>query len=88
MPTFEDGLNTITPKQPCACDICVRHRRWMAAFGDLNDEAKAALDEIYTCLAVAEDDSCYWEMKFKGTWPGDNFRHFNEKLLESRKTSP
>lgn len=55
----------------CECAVCVRHKRWTAALDPHTEDAIAAWEEVQCALAIAEDDACYWRMKYQGTWPGD-----------------
>jgi hypothetical protein len=58
----------------CVCPICQRHREWDAKLGDLSPQSRKVVEEIYVALANAEDEACYWQMKFEGTWPDGEAR--------------
>lgn len=61
-----------TNKKGCKCATCGYGHRVSDFVQRMKADAdKAFIRDIYDRMIHAEDDAEYWEMKAKGTWPGD-----------------
>lgn len=76
-----------TDTKVCKCDWCVKEYPMIKSiFALLNEEQVKYLDDVFQNLEMAETDSVYWEMKYRGTWPSTNINDLGHHItmLEKR----
>lgn len=55
----------------CDCDACQRGRTVRRIGESLSPADATFLRGLDEALAHAQTDAVYWQMKYRGTWPGD-----------------